>query len=96
MMNNSKTSTHPLFNPFEVLTSTSDKGDFFARKFCSNTIIYSSGELTPDFPTITEALLIDMRITTSLVSDIMSKLDPHKTNGADVIASIVLKIYVHI
>ncbi len=79
------------FIQFEVLTSSTDKAECFARKFSFNSTLDSSGVPIPDFPLRTEAILSGLNITPSLVLGVISNLDPNKASGGDGIPAIVLK-----
>lgn len=86
VLNNSKSWISLLFNQFVVLTSTADKVECFARKF--SWLIWSTYTW---FPPRMEALLSDMYITLSLLSNIISKLDFHKARRCDRIPAVILK-----
>lgn len=92
-MNNSKSSILFLFNQFEVLKSTVDKVEYFAKEFSFNSTLDSSGVSWLEFPLRADLQLRDMRISPLLFSDIISKLESHKVIGCDGILVVVLKKY---
>lgn len=70
--NKIKSSIPPLFAEFEVLTPA-DKAEGFARKFCLNFSLASSGVTLHDFSCRTESLLSDIHGTQFMLSAIISK-----------------------
>ncbi|CAE1157727.1 unnamed protein product [Acanthosepion pharaonis] len=74
VLNKCKPSIPPLFNQFEVLTSSTDKAECFARKFSSNSTLDSSGVPIPDFPLRTEAILSGLNITPTLSPSLFGKI----------------------
>ena len=52
-----KSSFLPLFNGAEVITSSVDKAELFAKLFCENSSLEDSNQDMPDFPARTVSLL---------------------------------------
>lgn len=91
VLNNSKPTIPPLFNQFEVLTSSADKAECFAWKFSSASMLNSFSVPIPDFSPKTVALLSELHITPLMVLVIVFKLDSHKASSGNGIPAIVLK-----
>ena len=86
-----KSSVPPLFNGPEVLTSSKDKVELFAKLFSSHSTLDDCGHPLPDFPPKTDQLLHDCQITPAKVAAIVTRLDPSKATGPDGIPVIVLQ-----
>lgn len=65
MLNKCKSLIPPLFNQFEVLPSSVDEAECFARKLSSRSTLDFSGVLCLTFALRTEFLLYDMHVTPS-------------------------------
>ena len=83
----------PLFNGFEVLTSSKDKAELLAQSFSKNCSLNLSGHGLPDFPSHCNDSLCGLRITRQSVAKITSRLDPSTASGPHNIPVIVLQMY---
>ena len=92
VLNRGKSTIPPLFNGPEVLTTSTDKANLFARNFSYNSTLDDSNQLLPDFPSRTEHRLTSRKITARMVSHAIYHLDACKATGPDRIPSIVLKM----
>ena len=92
VLNRGKSTIPPLFNGPEVLTTSTDKANLFARNFSYNSTLDHSYQLLPDFPSRTEHRLTSRKITARMVSHAIYHLDTCKATGPDRISSIVLKM----
>ena len=92
VLNRGKSTIPPLFNGPEVLTTSTDKANLFARNFSYNSTLDDSYQLLPDFPSRTEHRLTSRKITARMVSHAIYHLDTCKATGPDRIPSIVLKM----
>ena len=92
VFNKGKSNVPPLFNGFEVLTSSKDKAELFAQSFSKNCSLNSSGHGLPNFPSRCNDSLCDLRITPQSVARIISGLDPSTASGPDNIPVIVLQM----
>ena len=87
----SKSSIPPLFDGFQVLTSSKDKAEILARSFASNCSLDDSGKHLPNFHSRCANNIPDLRITASSVAAVLSGLDPSTASGPDNIPVIVLQ-----
>ena len=92
VLNRGKSTIPPLFNGPEVLTTSTDKANLFARNFSSNSTLDDGFQQLPDFPSRTEQRLTSRKITARMVSHAIYDLDTCKATGPDRIPSIVLKM----
>ena len=92
VLNRGKSTIPPLFNGPEVLTTSTDKANLFARNFSYNSTLDDSYQLLPDFPSRTEYRLTSRKITARMVSHAIYHLDTCKATGPDRIPSIVIKM----
>jgi len=92
VINKGKSSIPPLFNGPEVLTSSMDKAELFAKIFSTNSTLDDSNNFLPDFPTRTNTLLETIEITPSKVASVISDLDPSKATGPDGIPVILFQM----
>lgn len=67
-LNKIKSSVPPLFSRSEILTYSTDKAEYFARKFPSNFTLVSSAVSLTGFSLVTNSLMSDMQITPSIAS----------------------------
>ena len=86
-----KSSIPPLFKDPEVLTSSADKAELFAKMFSENSTLDDSNQELPDFPLRTDSILSNVDISSKKVSFIIASLDPSKASGPDGIPVIVLQ-----
>ena len=91
VFNRSKSCIPPLFNCFEVLSSSKDKIELFAQLFSTNCSLNSSGHNLPDFTSQCNASLCDVHITPQSVAKVISKLHSSTASGPDNIPVIVLQ-----
>ena len=92
VLNRGKSTIPLLFNGPEVLTTSTDKANLFARNFSYNSTLDDSYQLLPDFPSRTEHRLTSRKITARMVSHAIYHLDTCKVTGPDRIPSIVVKM----
>ena len=81
----------PLFNGAEVITSSADKAELFAKMFCENSTLDDSYQDKPDFPSRADSQLSKLRISVKKVSVIIASLDTSKASGPNGIPVIGLK-----
>ena len=86
-----KSSIPPLFNGPEVLTSSRDKAELFAKMFSENSTLDDSGRELPEFPLRTDSKLSSLDFSAKKVASIIASLDPSKATGPDGIPVIVLQ-----
>ena len=86
-----KSSIPPLFNGPEVLTSSHDKAELFAKMFSENSTLDDSGCELPEFPLRTDSKLSSLDFSAKKVASIIASLDPSKATGPDGIPVIVLQ-----
>ena len=91
VLNKGKSAIPPLIHGPEVLTSSKDKAQVFARQFASNSTLDDRNHPLPDFASRTDKVLQDIVITPKLVASVISNLDPTKATGPDGIPVIVLQ-----
>ena len=91
ILNRGKSTIPPLFNGPEVLTSSKDKADLFAKKFSTNSTLDDSFHPLPDFPSQTDQGLSSLRITSRKVASEILDLDASKATSTDPIPSIVFQ-----
>ena len=89
--NSGKSSIPPLFNGPEVLTSSRDKAELFAKMFSTNSTLDDSDHELPDFPPRTDSILGSIDISPKKVASIIASLDPSKATGPDSIPVIVFQ-----
>ena len=92
VFNKGKSNVPPLFNGFEVLTSSKNKAKLFAQSFSKNCSLNSSGHGLPDFPFHSNDSLCDLYITPQSVAKIISRLYPSTASGPHNIPVIVLQM----
>ena len=68
VLNRGKSTMPPLFNGQEVLTTSTDKVNLFARKFSCNSTLDDGSQQRNDFPSCTEQKLSSKNITAKMVS----------------------------
>ena len=76
VLNRGKSTIPPLFNGPEVLTTSTDKANLFARNFSYNSTLDDSYQLLPDFPSRTEHRLTSRKITARMVSHVLIHVKP--------------------
>lgn len=81
----------PLFHGYEVLSSSKDKAELFARQFSNNCSLDSTGHNLSDFPSRTDVPLHTLRITPKSVAKVIASLDSSKASGPDNIPVIVMQ-----
>ena len=81
---------YQLFNGPEVLTTSTDKANLFARIFSCNSTLDDGSQQLPVFPFHTEQRLSSKNITAKMVSNAIYHLDASKTTGPNRIPAIVL------
>ena len=81
----------PLFNGLEVLSSASDKAQWFAENFSKNSYLDDSGISLPVFPFKTNLKLCNISVTPKMVKKVIMNLDLPKAFGSDGIPVVVLK-----
>ena len=89
--NKGKSSIPPQFHGPEVLTSSKDKAELFAKLFSTNSTLDDSGHPLPDFPHWTNIHLDNFEITTKKVAAVIAVLDPSKATDPYGIPVIVLQ-----
>ena len=89
--NKGKSSIPPLFHGPEVLTSSKDKAELFAKLFSINSTLDDSGHPFPDFPRRTNTYLDNFDISSKKVAAVIAQLDPSKATGPDGIPVVVLQ-----
>ena len=80
-----------LFNSPDVLSSASDKANFFAENVSKNFNIDDSGVSLPAFASRTNLELHNISVTLKLVKKVTMNLDLLKASGPDCIPVVVLK-----
>ena len=91
VLNKGKSSVPPLFHGPEVLTTSKDKADLFARQFSTNSTLDDTGHPLPEFDARTPNSLTSLRVTVRMVAEVIAKLDPSKATGPDGIPVVVLQ-----
>ena len=79
----------PLFNGLEVLSSASDKAQWFAENFSKNSYLDDSGISLPVFPFKTNLKLCNISVTPKMVKKVIINLDLPKASGPDCIPVVV-------
>ena len=80
-----------IINDPEVLSSSSDKAELFAKMFSSNSTLDDSNNPLPDFPLQTANSISGFKVTVKEVSKLIHDLDSSKATGPDEIPVVVLK-----
>ena len=80
-----------LFNSSDVLSSASDKANFFAENFSKNFNIDDSDISLPAFACRTNLKLHNISVTLKMVKKVIMNLDLSKASGPDCIPAVVLK-----
>ena len=83
VLNRGKSSVPPLFNGPEVLITSTDKANLFARNFPCNSTFDDGSQQLPDFPTRTEQRLSSKKITFKMVSHAIYDLDESRATSLD-------------
>ena len=83
VFNKGKSSIPPLLHGADVLTSSRDKAELFARNFSSNATLYDNNHCIPDFPSRSSSKLSELKITPALVGKIIGNLNPSTASGPD-------------
>lgn len=91
VLNKGKSSVPPLFHGPEVLSTSKDKAELFARQFSTNSTLDDTGHPLPEFDARTPNSLTSLRVTVRMVADVIAKLDPFKATGPDGIPVVVLQ-----
>ena len=81
----------PLFNGQDVLSSASDKAEFFAENFSKNPNLDNLGISLPVFPSRTNLKVHNISVTLKMVKKVIMNLDLSKASGPDCIPVVVLK-----
>ena len=89
--NKGKSSVPPLINGPEVLTSSSDKAEFFAQQFSKNSTLDDTGHPLSAFESRTDVVLDTVHITSRMVASVIQSLDASKATGPDGIPVVVLQ-----
>ena len=92
ILNRGNSTIPPLFNGPEVLTTSTDKANLFARNSSCNSTLDDGSQQLPDFPSRTEQILGSKKITAKIVSRVFYDLDASKVTGLDRIPAIVLRM----
>ena len=74
-------STKPPFNGPEVLTTSTNNANLFARNFSCNSTLDDGLQQLPDFPSRTEQRLSSKKITSKMVSNMIYNLHASKATG---------------
>ena len=82
----------PLFCAPEVLSSSKDKAELFARTFSCNSTLNSAGHPIPTLSPRSSTTLSELNITPQFVSNVISCLKTSTAPGPDDIPAIVLKM----
>ena len=80
-----------LFNSSDVMSSASDKANFFAENFSKNFNIDDSDISLPAFACRTNLKLLNISVTLKMVKKVIMNLDLSKASGPDCIPVVVLK-----
>ena len=91
VMNRGKSSIPTIVNGPEILSSSLDKADLFAKMFSSNSTLDDEGHPLPEFPPRTDIDLSNLKVTPSMVAKFIHQLEPSKATGPDEIPVVVLK-----
>ena len=86
-----KSSVPTLINGPEVLSSSVDKSNLFAKNFSSNSNLDDLGHPLPDYPSKTDSSLSNFTVSAKEVASLISGLDSTKATGPDNIPVMVLK-----
>ena len=81
--NKGKSLIPPLFHGPEVVSSSRNKVELFAKLFSSNSTLDDSGHMLPDFPPRTDTDLTHLNITNKMVAGVIATLCPSKATGPD-------------
>ena len=74
----------PIFNGQDVLSSASDKAEFFAENFSKNPNLDNLGISLPVFPSRTNLKVHNISLTRKMVKKLVTNLDLSKESGPDV------------
>ena len=91
VLNRGKSPIPAIINDPEVLSSSSDKAELFAKIFSVNSTLDDSNNPLPDFPPQTANSISSFKITVKEVSRLIRDLDSSKATGPDEIPVVVLK-----
>ena len=86
-----KSSVPTLINGPEVISSSVDKAELFAKNFASNSTLDDKGCALPDYPTKTDKSLSNFTVSAKEVAKLIRALDSTKATGPDNIPVVVLK-----
>ena len=86
-----KSSVPTLINGPEVIASSVDKAELFAKNFASNSNLNDKGHALPDYPSKTDKSLNSFTVSAKEVAKLIKALDSTKATGPDSIPVVVLK-----
>ena len=91
VLNRGKSPIPTIINGPEVISASSEKAKLFASIFSSNSTLDDSDHPLPEFPSRTDCVLSDFRVTVKDVSRLIHDLVSSKATGPDEIPVVVLK-----
>ena len=86
-----KSTIPPLFDGFQVITSSKDKAELLARTFAKNCTLDDTGQPLPHVPPRCADDISTLHITPSSVAAVISSLNPSTASGPDNIPVCVLQ-----
>ena len=91
ILNRGKSPIPTIINGPEVISSSSDKAKLFGSIFASNSTLDDSNHPLPGFPSCTDSLVSDIKISVKEVSRLIHDLESTKATGPDQVPVVVLK-----